>query len=249
MENATSFGKQAATYAKGRPGYPDALYRWIAENSPAHNLIWDIGTGSGQAAHALTHYFKRVHATDISAEQIAAAKPHRQISYHTAPAQSSGLKSGSASCMSAATAVHWFADNPFWEEVTRVAAPDALFCAWTYQLPICDKSVHSEFLDPVFALIDPYWAEGNRICMAGYTAENLNCPFPVIAAPQFDGGGLWTAAQLVNFAESWSAHFKAREDGLAEELDALSAKFLKNRGDKPVDFALPISVLATRIAS
>ena len=80
MENSTSFGKQAAAYAKGRPGYPYALYRWIADNSPAHNLIWDIGTGSGQAAHALTHYFNRVHATDISAEQIAAAKPHEQIS-------------------------------------------------------------------------------------------------------------------------------------------------------------------------
>ena len=42
MENSTSFGKQAAAYAKGRPGYPYALYRWIADNSPAHNLIWDI---------------------------------------------------------------------------------------------------------------------------------------------------------------------------------------------------------------
>ena len=249
MENSTSFGKQAAAYAKGRPGYPYALYRWIADNSPAHNLIWDIGTGSGQAAHALTHYFNRVHATDISAEQIAAAKPHEQISYHAAPAQQSGLADGTADCMSAATAVHWFADVPFWKEVKRAAAPKALFCAWTYQLPICDKAVHREFLDPVLALIDSYWAEGNRISMAGYTAENLNCPFPVIAAPKFEAGGLWTAAQLVNFAESWSAHFRAREDGLVDELGALSAKFLKTRGDKPVDFSLPINILAARIAS
>lgn len=248
MENATSFGKQAATYAKGRPGYPAALYRWITENSPAHDLIWDIGTGSGQAAHALTHYFKGVHATDISANQIAEAKPHPQISYHTAPAQRSGLQSGSVSCMSVATAVHWFADESFWAEVKRVAAPEALFCAWTYQLPISNKAVHDEFLGPVLALIDPYWAEGNRICMAGYTTENLNCPFPVTTPPKFDAGGLWTAAQLVNFAESWSAHFRAREDNLADELNALSTKFLEGHGDKPVEFSLPISVLAARIA-
>lgn len=248
MENATSFGKQAAKYAEGRPGYPQALFEWIAENSPAQGLVWDIGTGSGQAAQSLTLYFDRVHATDVSAAQIAAAKPHPQISYHAAPAHKSGLEAGSAHCLSAATAVHWFADEPFWTEVKRVAAKDALFCAWTYQLPICEASVHTDFLDPLFALIDPYWAKGNRICMAGYTAENLNCPFPILAAPQFDAGGLWTAAQLVNFAESWSAHFRAREDGLADELNDLSAKFLNDHGQIPVKFSLPISVLGARIS-
>ena len=207
MENATSFGKQADTYAKGRPGYPEALYRWIANNSPAHGLVWDIGTGSGQAAKSLTPYFKSVHATDISAEQIAAANPHSQISYHVASAQNSSLPNESVDCMSVATAVHWFADKSFWEEVSRVAAKDAFFCAWTYQLPLCEPSVQDSFLNPLFALIDPYWADGNRICMAGYTAEALNCPFPVIPAPQFDAGGVWRAVQLVNFVESWSAHF------------------------------------------
>lgn len=247
MKNATSFGKQAATYAKGRPGYPPELYQWISENSPAHDLVWDIGTGSGQAAHALTDYFKSVYATDISAEQIAAAKPHADISYKASPAQNSGLPRGSVDCMTVATAVHWFADTPFWEEVSRVAATDALFCAWTYQLPQCERDVHAQFLDPMFALIDPYWAEGNRICMAGYKAEALNCPFPVLTPPQFDAGGIWSAQQLVNFTESWSAHFRAREDGLGKALETLSAKFLIDTGDKAIDFKLPISVLAARI--
>jgi len=248
MKNATSFGQQAAVYAKGRPGYPDALYSWIADNSPAHELVWDIGTGSGQAARSLTPYFKQVHATDISSEQIAAAKPHSQISYHTAPAQNSGLANGTANCMSVATAVHWFADQAFWAEVQRVAANDALFCAWTYQLPLSEPEVHANFLDPLYALIDPYWAQGNRICMAGYKAENLNCPFPIIETPQFDAGGIWHAEQLVNFAESWSAHFKARKDGLKDELKSLSTQFLKTHVDKPVTFNLPISVLAARIS-
>jgi SAM-dependent methyltransferase len=247
MENATSFGKQAVVYAKGRPGYPDALYRWIAENSPAHDLVWDIGTGSGQAAIALTRYFKQVHATDISAEQITAAKPHPQISYHAAPAQNSGLPNGSAACISVATAVHWFSDTSFWEEVSRVAAKHALFCAWTYQLPICDTSIHKEFLDLVFALIDPYWAEGNQICMAGYSANNLNCPLPLLPAPKFDAGGMWSKIQLVNFVESWSAHFKAREDGFADELKIISKNFLKTHRDKTIEISLPISVLAARI--
>ena len=247
MINATSFGKQAATYAKGRPGYPLALYQWIANNCPARKRVWDIGTGSGQAARALTDYFDEVYATDISAEQIAAAEPHPQISYHVAPAQKSGLANGSVDCMTVATALHWFADAPFWEEVKRVAVKNAFFCAWAYQLPLCEPEVHAQFLVPLYSLIDPYWAEGNRICMAGYSAENLNCPFPTIDAPPFDAGGLWTARQLVNFAESWSSHFRAREDGLAQDLEGLSTKFLTDRGDKAIDFRLPISVLAARI--
>ena len=249
MTNATSFGKQAATYAKGRPGYPAELYQWIAENSPAHDLVWDIGTGNGQAAHALTTYFNAILATDISAEQIAAATPHPQITYKTAPAQNSGLLDGAVDCMTIATALHWFADKAFWNEITRVAAKDAFFCAWTYQLPRCEAKIHADFLAPLYALIDPYWADGNRLCMAGYTAEALNCPFPIITAPEFDAGGLWSPQQLVNFVESWSAHFRARDDGLEDRLKTLSEKFLSDTGDKPIQFSLPISILAAHIAS
>jgi len=247
MENATSFGKQAATYAKGRPGYPDALYQWIAQNSPARELVWDVGTGSGQAAQSLIQYFDRVHATDVSEEQIVAAIPHAKIDYHVAPAHISGLATGSADCMSVATAVHWFADKLFWNEIRRVAVKDALFCAWTYQLPMCEKAIHTEFLDPLYSLIDPYWADGNRICMAGYSAENLNCPFPILQTPEFDAGGVWTADQLVNFVQSWSAHFKAREDGHIDRLRDLSENFLRTHGGKTIEFSLPISVLAARI--
>lgn len=247
MENATSFGKQANVYVKGRPGYPPALYQWIAQNSPAQTLVWDIGTGSGQAARALTAHFQSVYATDISSEQIAAAAAHPKISYHVAPAQSSGLTDGVIDCMTVATALHWFADAPFWEEIRRVATKRAFFCAWTYQLPICDPEIYAQFLSPLYELIDPYWANGNRICMAGYTADNLNCPLATIDAPPFDAGGLWTAQQLVNFAESWSSHFRAREDGLSEKLKTLSAKFLRDRGEQAIEFRLPISVLAARV--
>jgi len=247
MKNATSFGKQATTYAKGRPGYPPELFQWVAKNSPAQNRVWDIGTGSGQAAKALTDYFDAVHATDLSVEQIAIAEPHPQISYHVAPAQASGLAKQSIDCMTVATALHWFANKAFWDEVRRVSVKNAFFCAWTYQLPKCEPVIHSSFLDPLFALIDPYWADGNRLCMAGYTAEALDCPFQTIGSPQFDAGGIWTAQQLINFTESWSAHFRARQDGLAETLDALSQNCLAKHGDRPIRFSLPISVLATHI--
>ena len=248
MNNATSFGQQASTYAKGRPGYPAALYQWISENSPKQDLVWDVGTGSGQAARALTDYFEHVHATDLSHEQIDTATPHPKIAYLAAPAQSSGLGDKAADAITVATAVHWFADREFWNEVRRVGTRDALFCAWTYQLPISTPEVHAEFLDPIYEIIDPYWAAGNRVCMAGYTAEALNCPLPILSTPRFDAGGIWTAKQLVNFAESWSAHFRARKDGLQAELDDLARQFLAKFEGQDINFSLPLSVLAARIA-
>ena len=247
MKNATSFGKQASIYAKGRPGYPSDLYQWISENCAAHNLVWDVGTGSGQAARSLAVHFEKVHATDVSSEQISAAKPHPKISYQAAPAQNSGLADGTADAITVATAVHWFADEDFWNEVSRVGTQGALFCAWTYQLPQSTEEVHAAFLDPIYQMIDPYWADGNRLCMAGYSAKALDCPFPVLQTPDFDAGGIWTADQLTNFAESWSAHFRAREDGLQSELDALSSNFLAEFKGQDISFSLPISVLAARI--
>ncbi len=249
MKNATSFGKQASTYAKGRPGYPAKLYKWISANSPGQSLVWDVGTGSGQAAQALTDHFEHVHATDVSPEQISAAVPHPKISYHAAPAQSSGLSDNAADTITVATAVHWFADRAFWDEVSRVGQPGALFCAWTYKLPISTPEVHALFLDLIYDIIDPYWVAGNRICMAGYTAEALNCPLPIFSTPDFDAGGIWTAQQLVNFAESWSAHFRAREAGLQAELQDLATRFLGKFEGQDIVFSLPLSVLAARIDS
>lgn len=247
MENATSFGKQASVYATGRPGYPDELYRWISENCNAHHCVWDVGTGSGQAARSLTAYFDQVHATDVSNEQIKTAKPHAQITYVTTPAHISTLRDATVDAVTVATALHWFADEEFWTEVHRVANPNALFAAWTYTLPSSETAAQAEFIDPVLNLIDPYWAGGNRLCMTGYTPQALNCPYPTRPVPTLDAGGIWTGQKLVNFAESWSAHYRARQDGLDKVLGELSQNFLDKYADEVLEISLPISLLAATI--
>jgi len=247
MSNATTFGRQAKAYAKGRPGYPSALYEWIAANSTNTDHVWDVGTGSGQAARDLTAYFSHIHATDLSPEQIAAAEPHPQIDYHAMPAHCSGLAENSVDAITVATAVHWFASSDFWDEVKRAARPGGLFCAWTYQLPQSSSAVNTAFLHPIYTLIDPFWADGNRFCMAGYSADNLNWPFPTLKTPEFNANGIWSAQQLVDFAQSWSAHLRARDAGLSRELERLTTAFLKDFADQPIEFDMPISLLAARL--
>ncbi len=247
MTNAATFGQQAETYASARPGYPDALYGWIAANAPSRDLVWDAGTGSGQAARSLAGHFARVHATDNSSAMVAQAAAHPRIAYHVADARQSGLADGCADAVCAATAVHWFAGPEFWAEAGRVAKPGALFCAWTYQLPKIETDGADDFLPRVLELIDPYWADGNRICQQGYSAENLGCPFPALATPDFSERAEWRAEQLAGFVRSWSAHLRARQDGLESELAALETDFLATHRDRPLQIALPISAFAARI--
>ena len=245
--NALSFGQQAATYAAGRPRYPDGLFDWIAANSPAHDRVWDVATGSGQAAVSLAERFARVHATDVSAGQIAAAAPHPAITYTVGPAERSGLPDNSVDAVTVATALHWFGHAAFWDEVARVSRPGALFAAWCYRLPQSTPEVHRALLDPLFAVIDPYWAPGNRLAMAGYSADALHCPRPVLDMPEFDAGGVWTLDALVAFARSWSAHHRAREAGHAEKIAAIEARARKALGDRAIAVSLPLTTLACRV--
>ncbi|MDH3589856.1 MAG: class I SAM-dependent methyltransferase, partial [Gammaproteobacteria bacterium] len=64
MKFKDHFSGHAADYANFRPGYTEALYRWLAQLVPAAQLIWECGCGNGQAARRLAEYFPRVIATD-----------------------------------------------------------------------------------------------------------------------------------------------------------------------------------------
>lgn len=51
---AELFIKQANIYAKTRPTYPQQLFQFIASKTLSHDLVWDVGTGSGQAAKSVS---------------------------------------------------------------------------------------------------------------------------------------------------------------------------------------------------
>ena len=102
------------------PTYPDAVYEYLASIVPARSLVWDCGTGNGQAAAGVAQYFERVYATDASAGQIARACPHPQVEYHLENAEQVALESASADLVTVAQAVHWFDLDKFYAEVKRV---------------------------------------------------------------------------------------------------------------------------------
>ncbi|KAG6481260.1 hypothetical protein ZIOFF_057856 [Zingiber officinale] len=53
---ADLFHKQAEFYVEARPSYPDELFRFISSKTPNRTRVWDVGTGSGQAAVSVSIY-------------------------------------------------------------------------------------------------------------------------------------------------------------------------------------------------
>ncbi|MDQ2863317.1 MAG: class I SAM-dependent methyltransferase, partial [Bacteroidota bacterium] len=82
-----NFSKQSDLYSKFRPGYPKKLFDFLMPLVPDKKEAWDCGTGNGQVAAALSGYFKKVYATDLSAAQIGNAVIKDNIFYSVEKAE------------------------------------------------------------------------------------------------------------------------------------------------------------------
>lgn len=197
------FSECVVGYAAHRPTYPAALVDFLAEMSPSHTLAWDAGCGSGQLSVLLADRFRRVVATDASAEQIAKATLHPDVEYRRAPAEASGLPDASVDLAVAAQAAHWFDLPAYYAEVKRVARPGSVVALVTYGIVTVDDEV-----DPVVRrfdseILEPYWPPERRHVEDGY--RSLPFPFNELETPKLEIRMNWAFAELVGYVETWSA--------------------------------------------
>jgi SAM-dependent methyltransferase len=149
-----------------------------------------------------------------------------------------------------AQALHWFDLPRFWAEVRRVARPGALFCAWGYAWFRYGEEVEAALVDPVKALVEPYWAANNRILWDGYRNADIAFPFERIAAPAFELALETSAAGIAAYVRTWSAFKRAAGDpALAAKLEEVLASGLDTLGrDRPVRAVTPLALVAGRIS-
>ena len=156
------FASVADQYARFRPGYPFALFDFLAGHSPDTGLAWDCGTGTGIAALPLAERFDTVVATDASAAQLAHAPSHPRITYRMAREGQSGLADGAASLVTVAQAAHWFDLDAFYREVDRVLKPGGLLAMWCYGVMSIDEQVDAILARFEHERVGPHWPAERR---------------------------------------------------------------------------------------
>ena len=238
------FSRQAPDYAKYRPGYPDALFSWLAGRTPGHELAWDAGCGNGQAAVPLAAHFRRIVATDLSAAQIARARPHPHVEYRVAPCEASGLPDVSCDLVTVAQAIHWFDFDAFYAEAKRVLKPGGLIAAWTYQLLRGEPAI-SAVIEQFYAdVLAPWWPPERRWVELGYAG--MPFPFAVLPAPTFEIRLTWTLDDLVGYVGTWSAVQRCLAETGSDPTRELAERLKPRWGDPAThrEIVWPIALLA-----
>lgn len=199
------FRKQAAAYAEFRPDYPEELFRFVASLGTRHDLAWDCATGNGQAATGMARHFKRVIATDISAEQISHARQKSNVEYRVAPSESSGLPDTSVDVVTVCQAMHWLDRPRFFAEARRVLAPGGALIVTVYgDAHIADNSSLDELLQRFSKIfMRDYWPADRKLVDGLYAAVQF--PFPLLPAPDIKLTKQWTLTRLAGYMRSWSS--------------------------------------------
>jgi SAM-dependent methyltransferase len=193
----------SAAYAAYRPHYPDALFEFLARESPAREEAWDAGTGSGQVAVGLARYFTHVTATDPATSQLENATPHPHVNYCVGTAERSGLGDASVDLVTAAQAAHWFNQEQFFAEARRVLRPRGLVAIWAYGLFEISPEIDAIMRRFYYGIVGPYWPPERRHVETRY--QSIAFPFAEFPAPRFVIERPMSLEDVAGYVRTWSA--------------------------------------------
>lgn len=123
---AKGFGAKAATYSKGRPGYPAALDAWLHEELglSAGQTVLDLGAGTGKFVPWLLATGAQVLAVEPVAQMLAhLAESFLNVIPIVGSAERIPLVAGAVDAVICAQAFHWFATGEAMAEIKRILKP------------------------------------------------------------------------------------------------------------------------------
>lgn len=239
------FSKQAQAYSEYRPNYPADLIEYLSALTPVHDLAWDCATGNGQVAIELAEQFRRVKATDASAEQIARGLPHPGVEYSVGLAEQPEIDSASVDLITIAQALHWFDQKSFYVQVERVLKPTGLVAAWCYGVchihPRIDAVVHRLYEQ----ILGEFWPEDRLLVESLYAG--ISFPFAEIPPRDFVMRAAWRCSQFTGYLSSWSAVQRYRERNGTDPLALVEADLRSGWGDQVRTVTWPMGLRVGRV--
>ena len=206
----------AAQYVVRRPRYPEALFDWLAAESPDTDHAWDAGTGTGELAVALAERFRRVTASDGSADMLANARPRPNIDYRHWPSETPDLPDRSVDLVASGMAMHWFDTEAFHPEAERVLRPGGLLAAVGFYFFEVEGGIGQLVRDWYEAEMTGY--EFPQLTVLRHHYRHFAFPHQTIDLPAFTMTESWSYHQLASFLYHWIVVKRAPEAGV----DALS---------------------------
>ena len=239
------FSDRPAEYARYRPGYPDALFEFLAACCKRRSLAWDCATGNGQAAVSLSAHFDAVIATDASATQIDSALRAPSVAYRVAPAEASGIRRDSVDLVTVGQALHWFDLPRFFAELRRVLVDDGILAVWSYGLCEVSDDCDALVLELYEDITGDYWPPERRLVEHAYA--DIAIPGQAVDTPSFEMRLDWPVRDMLGYLRTWSAvkRYEAAEgkDPVAHIEDRLIAAW--GSGSRSVVW--PLKVLVSRL--
>ncbi|KAJ0590903.1 putative trans-aconitate 3-methyltransferase [Helianthus annuus] len=233
---ADLFLKQAEIYQKSRPSYPRKLFDFIASKTASHDVVWDVATGSGQAATSLASIYESVIGTDASKNQLENAPKLPNVRYEcTSPnismselEEKIGTES-SVDLVTVAQALHWFDHDTFYNRVKWVLKkPNGVIAAWCYTLPKVDDEFDS-VVRKFYAVSKPYTALVVGLLDDKYS--NIKFPFDPVdgcvdTGPfEFEIKQVMSLGELFTYIRSWSSYQTAKDKGVELLSDRVMEEF------------------------
>lgn len=118
----------ARRYAEGRPDYStlvsDIVRRLIGDDASL-DLAIDVGSGTGISTMAIAPLARRVVGVEPSPAMVDLAIPADNVTYRIGTAEDLPVEDSAADLIAVGSALHWFDQERFLVEASRVARPEA----------------------------------------------------------------------------------------------------------------------------
>ncbi|EMF82218.1 methyltransferase domain protein [Leptospira weilii serovar Topaz str. LT2116] len=203
MDFKDHFSSHSFSYSEFRPGYPLELFLYLKNLVPNAKIVWDCGTGTGQAAVSLAATFEKVIATDPSTNQISSAEPRKNVEYRICKAEDSTLENDEVDLITVAQAFHWFNFESFYKEAIRVGRKNGILAIWGYDLHRISPEIDN-IVDKLYrVIVGSYWPPERKYVEEKY--KTIPFPFEEIIPPSFSMKEEWTVDQILGYLRTWSS--------------------------------------------